>query len=106
MRFQFEQLERSLPEIEELFRALWICALHGHAVLAPCNAWLVGQGVVNITFHLQTHRCSFRAVARLDLGSAGALLGLEARKDPFCGHLEVYALTAVVVVLLPHLDNR
>ena len=35
MRFQFEQLERSLPEIEELFRALWICALHGHAVLAP-----------------------------------------------------------------------
>jgi hypothetical protein len=38
MRFQFEQLEPSLPKIEQFFRTLGICALRGQ--VAPHNTRL------------------------------------------------------------------
>jgi hypothetical protein len=54
MRFHFKQIERSLTEIKQLFRTLWICALQGRIVLAPYNAWLVEQVIVDIRFLLHT----------------------------------------------------
>jgi hypothetical protein len=41
MRFHFKQSERSLTEIKQLFRTLWIRALHGRIMLAPYDALLV-----------------------------------------------------------------
>jgi hypothetical protein len=37
MRFQFEQLKPPLPKIEQLFRALRICALHMMLRLVPLH---------------------------------------------------------------------
>jgi hypothetical protein len=55
-QFQFEQLEPSLAKIEQLFRAIWICALHGHIARAPHNYRLVRRGVADVTFLLQAHK--------------------------------------------------
>jgi hypothetical protein len=80
MRFHFKQIERSLAEIKQFFRTLWICAPHGRVMLASYNAWLVGQVIADIRFLWHTHRCfiSCRCIPRL--GSSGAFLRLEARK--------------------------
>ena len=42
IRLQFEQLERSLPEIEQFFRTFQICASRGRVVLALYDAQPVG----------------------------------------------------------------
>src|SRR5271154_4284084 len=100
MRFHFQQIERPLTEIKQLFRTLWICALHSRVVLAPYNAWLVEQAIVDIRLPLHAHRYSISCRCIPGLGSSGAFPGLEARKD-LSRTSTVYALMAVVVVWVP-----
>ena len=70
IRFQFEQLERSLPEIEQLFSTLWICAPHGRVVLAFYYAEPVGRRIADVKFLLDTHKChiSCRCIPKPGLG--------------------------------------
>ena len=80
IRFQFEQLERSLPEIEQFFRTLWISAPRGRVMLAPYHAGPVGPRIADVKFLLNTHRCHRSCSVYVNLGSARASLRREARR--------------------------
>ena len=86
MRFHFKQIERSLTEKKQLFRTLWICALQGRVVLAPYNAWLVDQVIVDIRFllHTQLHLVPLHTKTGLVWSISKA--GMRGRI--LCGHLQ------------------
>jgi hypothetical protein len=81
IRFQFEQLERSFPEIEQLFRTLWISAPRGRGVLALYHAQPVGRRIADVKFLLDVHRCHIlcwaRCIAKPRLGWSIAKTGGE-----------------------------
>jgi hypothetical protein len=70
IRFQCEQLERSLPEIEQLFRTLWIRASHGRVVLILYHAAPIGRRIADIKFLLDM---SASAMSMLTVNSCFSL---------------------------------
>jgi hypothetical protein len=79
MRFHFKQIEPSLTEIKQLFRTLWICAPHGRVMLAPYNAWLVGQVIVDHPFPVAYSSMLYLVPLHTKTGLVGAFLRVEAR---------------------------
>ena len=88
IRCQFEQLERSLPEIEQLFGTMWICAPHGGVTLALYHAEPIGRRIADVKFLLDTHRyhISCRCLRKLGLRSARASLRLAGEEGSVATH--------------------